>query len=47
VPGIYPAGDVIGFPSLASTPIEQGRLVACHAFDASVAGVAQLFPCGI
>jgi NAD(P) transhydrogenase len=47
VPGIYPAGDVIGFPSLASTPIEQGRLVACHAFDASVAGVTQLFPYGI
>ena len=40
VPGIYAAGDVIGFPSLASTSMEQGRLAACHAFDASVAGVA-------
>lgn len=47
VPGIYAAGDVIGFPSLASTSMEQGRLAACHAFGASVAGVAQLFPYGI
>ena len=32
VPGIYAAGDVIGFPSLASTGMEQGRLAVCHAF---------------
>jgi hypothetical protein len=32
-PHIYAAGDVIGFPSLASTSMEQGRLAACHAFD--------------
>ncbi len=32
VPHIYAAGDVIGFPSLASTSMEQGRLVALHAF---------------
>ena len=32
VPHIYAAGDVIGFPSLASTSMEQGRLAACHAF---------------
>ncbi len=31
-PHIYAAGDVIGFPSLASTSMEQGRLAACHAF---------------
>ncbi len=31
VPSIYAAGDVIGFPSLASTSMEQGRIAACHA----------------
>ena len=30
--GVYAAGDVIGFPALASTSMEQGRLAACHAF---------------
>ena len=34
VPHIYAAGDVIGFPSLASTSMEQGRIAACHAFGA-------------
>jgi NAD(P) transhydrogenase len=29
---IYAAGDVIGFPALASTSGRQGRLAACHAF---------------
>ena len=33
VPHIYAAGDVIGFPALASTSAEQGRRAACHAFD--------------
>lgn len=32
VPHIYAAGDVIGFPALASTSMEQGRQVALHAF---------------
>jgi len=32
VPHIYAAGDVIGFPALASTAMEQGRLAICHAF---------------
>jgi NAD(P) transhydrogenase len=32
VPGIYAAGDVIGFPALASTSMEQGRVAVCHAF---------------
>jgi NAD(P) transhydrogenase len=31
-PGVYAAGDVIGFPALASTSMEQGRLAVCHAF---------------
>jgi len=32
IPNIYAAGDVIGFPALASTSMEQGRVVVCHAF---------------
>jgi len=32
VPGIYAGGDVIGFPALASTSMEQGRIAACHMF---------------
>ena len=30
---IYAVGDVVGFPALASTSMEQGRLAAYHAFD--------------
>jgi NAD(P) transhydrogenase len=30
---IYAAGDVIGFPALASTAMEQARVAVCHAFD--------------
>ena len=44
---IYAAGDVIGFPSLASTSMEQGRAAACHAFDAEVHSQPELFPYGI
>jgi NAD(P) transhydrogenase len=33
VPNVYAVGDVIGFPSLAATSMEQGRLAALHAFD--------------
>lgn len=32
VPHIYAAGDVIGFPALASTSMDQGRVAMCHAF---------------
>ncbi|MDH5497165.1 MAG: Si-specific NAD(P)(+) transhydrogenase, partial [Nitrospira sp.] len=32
VPHIYGAGDVIGFPALASTSMQQGRHASCHAF---------------
>ena len=32
VPGIYAVGDMIGFPALASTSMEQGRLAVCDAF---------------
>jgi NAD(P) transhydrogenase len=46
-PHIYAVGDVIGFPSLASTSMEQGRLAACDAFDTESESVAELFPYGI
>ena len=44
---IYAVGDVIGFPSLASTSSEQGRLSACHAFGAPMESMPELFPYGI
>ena len=47
VPNIYGAGDVIGFPSLASTSMEQGRLATCHAFGVAANSVPELFPYGI
>jgi NAD(P) transhydrogenase len=47
VPHVYAVGDVIGFPSLASTSMEQGRLAACHAFGARATSVPALFPYGI
>ncbi|MBS0254214.1 MAG: Si-specific NAD(P)(+) transhydrogenase [Proteobacteria bacterium] len=47
VPHIYAAGDVIGFPSLASTSMEQGRAAACHAFGEPVPGLDQAYPLGI
>jgi NAD(P) transhydrogenase len=47
VPHIYAAGDVIGFPSLASTSMEQGRLAACHAFGLEPPPAPEFFPYGI
>ncbi len=47
VPHIYAAGDIVGFPSLASTSMEQGRIAACHAFDAPVHAAPEFFPYGI
>jgi NAD(P) transhydrogenase len=44
---IYAVGDLIGFPSLASTSMEQGRLAACHAFGVPANSVPALFPYGI
>jgi NAD(P) transhydrogenase len=46
-PHVYAVGDVIGFPSLASTSMEQGRLAACHAFGVETRSVPELFPYGI
>lgn len=47
VPHIYAAGDVIGFPALASTSMEQGRLASCHMFHQIAHSVSALFPYGI
>lgn len=47
IPNIYAAGDVIGFPSLASTSMEQGRIAACHAFGAVAHEPPEYFPYGI
>ena len=44
---IYAAGDVIGFPSLAATAMEQGRAAACHAVGAPLPAADQAFPIGI
>jgi NAD(P) transhydrogenase len=49
VPHIYAVGDVIGYPSLASTSREQGRLAMCHAFssDGTSCVMPGLMPFGI
>ncbi len=47
VPHIYAAGDVIGFPALASTSMEQGRLASAQMFGAPASQKAELFPYGI
>lgn len=48
VPHIYAVGDCIGFPALAATSAEQGRVAACHAFGArGLDAVAPVLPTGI
>jgi NAD(P) transhydrogenase len=47
VPHIYAVGDVIGFPALASTSMQQGRHAACHAFSLSCETSTLLLPYGI
>ncbi|MWA01648.1 Si-specific NAD(P)(+) transhydrogenase [Actinomadura sp. LD22] len=47
VPHIYAVGDVIGFPSLAATSMEQGRLAAHHACGEPVSDIIDLQPIGI
>jgi NAD(P) transhydrogenase len=48
VPSIYAVGDVIGFPSLASVSMDQGRLAAIHAFrKEDVSCLNTLLPFGI
>ncbi len=47
VPHIYAVGDVIGFPALASTSMEQGRLAAHHACEEPAHATEKLQPIGI
>jgi NAD(P) transhydrogenase len=48
VPNIYAAGDVIGFPALASTSMEQARVAMVHAFDLKYkTALAESLPYGI
>ena len=47
VPHIYAAGDVIGFPALASTSMEQGRLSSCHMFGKAGKMPPNLIPYGV
>jgi len=47
IPHIYAAGDVIGFPALASTSMEQGRLASCHMFGKPGKMPPNLIPYGI
>jgi NAD(P) transhydrogenase len=46
-PNIFAAGDVIGFPSLASVSMEQGRIAAAKAFDLPVHSNPATYPYGI
>jgi NAD(P) transhydrogenase len=47
VPSILAAGDVIGWPSLAATSAEQGRVAACAAFGVPAGPMPAHFPVGI
>lgn len=48
VPHIYAAGDVIGFPALASTSMEQARIAMVHAFQLQYkTALAPILPYGI
>jgi NAD(P) transhydrogenase len=47
VPHIYAVGDVIGFPALAATAMEQGRQAAYHAFGEPVNATTDISPFGI
>ncbi|MHC4375123.1 MAG: Si-specific NAD(P)(+) transhydrogenase [Planctomycetota bacterium] len=47
VPGVFAAGDVIGYPALAATSSEQGRLAACRMFGLPAPPMAEHYPVGI
>lgn len=47
VPNIFAAGDVIGFPSLASVSMEQGRLAAANAVGLKIQSNPATYPYGI
>ena len=46
-PHIYAAGDIIGFPALAATSMEQGRIASYHMFGYPVHHTPELLPYGI
>jgi NAD(P) transhydrogenase len=46
-PHIFAVGDVVGFPSLASVSMEQGRIAAAHAFGLTVQSHPDFYPYGI
>lgn len=48
VPHVYAVGDVIGFPALASTGMDQGRVAVAHMFDTKdIEEIARILPFGI
>jgi NAD(P) transhydrogenase len=48
VPNVYAAGDVIGFPALASVSMEQARVAVCHAFELKYKrAVSAVLPYGV
>lgn len=48
IPHIYAVGDVIGFPALASTSMDQGRMAIAHMFEAGdLDAISNIFPFGI
>ena len=47
VPHVYACGDVIGFPALASTSMEQGRMASCHIFGSATSIPPNLIPYGV
>lgn len=47
VDNVYAAGDVIGFPALAATSMEQGRLASCNMFCSPAMSSHELLPIGI
>ena len=47
LPDVYAVGDMVGFPALASTSMEQGRLAVCHAFGLKAQSTPERFPYGI
>ena len=46
-PHIFAVGDVVGFPSLASVSMEQGRIAAARAFGLQVQTDPESYPYGI
>src|SRR6201996_7218740 len=46
-PNIFAVGDVIGFPSLASVSMEQGRVATCRAFGIPLQSTPAFYPYGI